>query len=384
MKAFPPELVDITLDFLFDDVLTLIKCSQVCRTWVPTSRYHLWAMRIAHFGAGDTKTSRLVRLLSNPLSTLAPAVRRVCVGSIAQQRDLMSLMKKISPCLQVLQASKSLYLRTITWKDIDEFSRVAFLSKFSSLTELVLSNIQFGVFDDMASVLASFPALQRLYFVRVQWQGGLPYDPAKLNLTFPELRTLEIDYGCQSVVEWLRLSPPTFPRLSTFHLKLSDIPSAGIFSPDFAPSLVHVEIGFYRLYLDSLRHFHIDLSRNPALRNIHISHLQLNELGLSGADPLTNRVYVGWVPEVLASVASPAVQRLRLSIWVTTVSDIDLLDWASLKEIFQRSPFLALGKLVLDMYGKMYVKAERDRVEKRIHTALDGARATDLLEFRWH
>ncbi|KAJ7487795.1 hypothetical protein FB451DRAFT_727396 [Mycena latifolia] len=387
MKTFPPELVDITLDFLYDDVLALIRCSQVCKAWVPTSRFHLWAMRIVHFtGEVDANTDRLVRLLSNPFSTLAAAVRRVSLGSISQQRDLMLLMDKISPCSSVLQASRSLYLRAIIWKGIDESSRTLFVSKFSSLTELVFSNMKFGTFDDMAGVLAAFPNLQRLYFVRVQWHGGPPHtgSPA-LQLTFPKLNTLEIDYGCQDVIDWIRLCGENFPRLSTFHMKLSDVvPSSESFSPAFAPSLEHIEIAFYRLYLENLRHFDIDLSQNRALRSIHISHLQLNELGVSGADPLTSRVYVGWVPEVLASVASPCVEKLRLSIWVSAVTDIDLLDWGSLKQVFTRSAFSSLGCLQLDMYGKMYAKADREEVEKWVYNVLSGSKAANLLEFRWH
>ncbi|KAJ7152579.1 hypothetical protein C8R43DRAFT_1235603 [Mycena crocata] len=384
MKSFPPELVDNTLDFLYDDVLTLIKCSRVCKAWVPTARYHLWAMRIVHFGAAaDAKTDRLVQLLSNPLSTLAPAVRRVCVGSISKKRDLTKLMNKISSCSQVLQTSRSLYLRAITWKDIDEAARRSFVSKFDSLTELVLSNIKFGSFDDMLSLLGSFPKLQRLYFVRVQWEdGAFP----SLNLTFPALETLELDYGCQDVIAWLRLcSGKTFPRLSTFHLKQSDIiPSSEYFFPAFAPALEHVEIAFYRLYLESLCYFDIDLSNNHALRSVHISHLQLNELGLSGADPLSNSVYLGWVPKIMASVTSLFLERLRLSIWVTAVSDIDLLDWTSLQRIFLRPQFSALNSFVLEMYGKMYARADQKEVEKRIFTALEGTKAANLLDFRWH
>ncbi|KAJ7637171.1 hypothetical protein FB45DRAFT_1139665 [Roridomyces roridus] len=369
MKTFPPELVDITLDFLFDDVLTLIRSSQVCKAW---------------------KTERLVRLLSHPLSTLAPAIRRVCVGSIAQQADLMALMKQISPCAPVLRFSRSLYLRAITWKDIDDTCRDMFVSKFGSVTELVLSNIQFGAFDDLAGLLASFPALQRLYFVRVQWLHGPQRDSMKL-LNLPNLKTLEIDYGCQDVVEWLHHCSPEFPSLSTFHLKLSEIrPTLDKFIPDFTPCLEHVELAFYRLYPESLHHFTVDLSQNTVLRSVHLSHLQLNELGLSGADPSTNSIYVGWVPKVLSSVRAPAaVEKLRFSVWVTAVSDIDLLDWDSLKRIFLPStsglnPYASLNSFVLDLYGKMYDKADRETVERRIHAALQECRAEKCLKFRWH
>jgi hypothetical protein len=220
-------------------------------------------MRIVHFAAAvDSNTDRLVRLLSDPLSTLAPHVRRVCVSTLVQQRELTSLMNKISPCSPVLQASKSLYLRAITWKDIDEQSRSSFVSQFGSLTELVFSNMKFGTFDDMAGFLASFPNLQRLYFVRVQWQGGPPRaDSPALDLILPKLKTLEVDYGCNDVIEWLRVCDKNFPRVSKFHLKMSDImPSSEAFSPAFAPSLEHVEIGFYRLYHGAFSTFLYNIS----------------------------------------------------------------------------------------------------------------------------
>ncbi|KAJ6571688.1 hypothetical protein B0H19DRAFT_664790 [Mycena capillaripes] len=379
MKAFPLELVDMTIDFLFDDVLSLLKCSQVCKAWIPTSRYHLSAMRIFHFGGAtvDSNTVRLVGLLSHPLSTLAPAIRRVSVGAITKQSDILSLLHKIVPCSPVLKASRSLYLRAITWKNIDDASRISFVSLFTNVSELVLSNIKFGAYDDMASILASFPNLQRLYFARIQWPGGLPQNS---NLTFPELRTLEVDYGCQDVLDWLRLSDTTFPRLSILHLKFSEIVTTESYPTAFAPALEHIELAFYRLHLKNLRDFEIDFSGNHELRSIHISHLALNELGLSGANP----IYIGWVPKVLTTVSSPFLENLRLSIWISAVSNIDLLDWGSLKEIFLGSQFLSLRKLLVEMYGKMHHKPDREMVERRIYNELAGSRAAAILEFCWH
>lgn len=229
--------------------MSLLKCSLVCRAWVSAARYHLWTMRMANFG-GDvrSKNDRLVKLLSDPLSTLGPAVRRVCIGSISQPKDLTYLMHKIAPCRHVLHTTRSLYLRGVTWKDIDDASRVAFTSKFANLTELVLSNVKFSTCESMVRLITSFPLLQRLYFVRVQWGASTSYSATRLVL--PRLRTLQVDYGCQDVIDWLSLSRDDFSSLQALHLKLSEIePSNGGFLPAFAPSLEHFEIAFYKLYL---------------------------------------------------------------------------------------------------------------------------------------
>ncbi|KAJ7062297.1 hypothetical protein C8F01DRAFT_1368915 [Mycena amicta] len=42
MDAFPPELIDYTLDFLHDDHPSLRTCSLVCRAWVHASRFRLF------------------------------------------------------------------------------------------------------------------------------------------------------------------------------------------------------------------------------------------------------------------------------------------------------------------------------------------------------
>lgn len=42
-KAFPPELIDIIIDHLHADNKSLAACTLVCRSWLPSSRYHLFS-----------------------------------------------------------------------------------------------------------------------------------------------------------------------------------------------------------------------------------------------------------------------------------------------------------------------------------------------------
>ncbi|OCH89642.1 hypothetical protein OBBRIDRAFT_732315, partial [Obba rivulosa] len=37
-----PELIDIILDFLYDDYATLKNCILTCTSWIPTCRLHLF------------------------------------------------------------------------------------------------------------------------------------------------------------------------------------------------------------------------------------------------------------------------------------------------------------------------------------------------------
>jgi hypothetical protein len=119
------------------------------------------------------------------------------------------------------------------------------------------------------------------------------------------------------------------------------------------------------------------------LKSIHISHLQLHELGASDGDSEVKRLYVGWVPEFLASVFSD-IDQVQLSIWISTPSDIDILDWPCVKGIFKRPQFAKLRELLLNISGKIYNDADKELVERRIYTGLNGCRAADVLEFRWH
>ncbi|KAJ7274986.1 hypothetical protein C8J57DRAFT_1466845, partial [Mycena rebaudengoi] len=335
MNLLPPELVDKTLDFIYDDFPALFACSHVCKAWLPTSRYHLWGTRTLDLGGGlNRKNDRIVQLLSDPLSTLALGVRQVNIDSISQPRDFLLLMSRIAPCRSVLQVTRSLYLKKMIWKDIDEASRTSFISSFDSLTELTFSNIKFGSFGDMASLLVSFPNLESLSFIRVGWSSTLPsLGSPSLQLNLPHLRTLDIDGGSQDVVEWLRLGKNTFSHLENARFKLSDVPpSCETLLVDFAPSLERIEIAFYRLRFDRFQSLNIDLCRNTTLRSIHITHIQLG----SAEYPFPN---VGWVSRALASVTSPFIHTIRFAIWINDAKNINQIDWESLKANFNRPQF---------------------------------------------
>lgn len=49
--TLPPELIDIVLDHLHDDKLTLTQCALVSRIWVSASHYHLFLRTTLRFCA---------------------------------------------------------------------------------------------------------------------------------------------------------------------------------------------------------------------------------------------------------------------------------------------------------------------------------------------
>ncbi|KAJ7274985.1 hypothetical protein C8J57DRAFT_1224536 [Mycena rebaudengoi] len=348
-----------TLDFLCDDLQALRACSEVCRAWLPSSRYHLWRMRTLYLGRGGDY--RPIRLLSDPLSTLVPVVRRVGIGDIWKPSHVLHLVQVIARCRSVLYArTQSLSLKEMLWKDIDEASRTLFISSFGNLTELIFSNMKFGSFGDMAGLLVSFPNLQSLSLIRVGWNGRLPSldsDSPSLHLNLPQLRTLNIDHGSRDIAEWLRIGDNTFPRLEKARLKIFKIP----------PSL----------HFDRLQSLDIDLSRNMALRKIHISHIQLLR---PGTYPLPN---MGWVLRALASVTSPFIHTIQFTIFINDVANINQMEWDSMRVILNRPQFGSMQTLLLEMYGNLSA-AERAELEIKVFEALGGTRAANILLFFWH
>ncbi|OCH96235.1 hypothetical protein OBBRIDRAFT_718887, partial [Obba rivulosa] len=55
----PPDIVDNTIAFLYDDPSSLKACSLTCRAWLPTTRIHLFSF----VDLSDNKFSRFQRIL---------------------------------------------------------------------------------------------------------------------------------------------------------------------------------------------------------------------------------------------------------------------------------------------------------------------------------
>lgn len=85
-QPLPQEIVDMLIDFLFDDHKTLADCSTVSRQWVPSTRFHLFReFRIRSFGNSTIITPRKLKSIRQVVDLMtaspwiAPAVRNLHV-----------------------------------------------------------------------------------------------------------------------------------------------------------------------------------------------------------------------------------------------------------------------------------------------------------------
>lgn len=79
----PPELIDVIIDHLYWDLTTLRTCSLVARSWLPSSRYHLFrAITLSPKLASSGKHTEVVfmELLTSPFCTFHTFVRRLQIN----------------------------------------------------------------------------------------------------------------------------------------------------------------------------------------------------------------------------------------------------------------------------------------------------------------
>lgn len=170
MSNIPPELSDHIIDFLHDDRRALKACSLTCRTWYPTSRYHLY--RKVHLNSLEGCQTFIQILQSSPY--LGQFARYLNLCNIAPHApkypgnasELASLWPRILPALPHVEHVDASFLT------IDHSLTTLLTRNFPRTAELTLQYCRFQSFSDLASVLLAFPSLQRCTFRGVSWDGG--------------------------------------------------------------------------------------------------------------------------------------------------------------------------------------------------------------------
>jgi hypothetical protein len=151
-KILPQELIDSVIDHCHDDHSTLKTCALVCKTWLPSSRSHIFhAITLqppekparSFFVRRITDSQRLFRILqTSPKIALYIRELSICEGMvgrewIAQERTLpviLSMLKNV----QRLQLERSASMQ-ISWIELPEDLHDAFAGILASPTLLELS-----------------------------------------------------------------------------------------------------------------------------------------------------------------------------------------------------------------------------------------------------
>jgi len=235
----PHEVVDLIIDFLHNDRHTLATCAIVCRSWLPSSRYHLFSR--VDLSLSDIE--HFAKLFKRPKSTFPSYIQSLSLAgnaSSAQQRAPYVGWTY----LEGLDAVDSLYLRHIEREALQPLAHSKLLSSFHHLTRLDIAGIFCHSFDDVLDIICTYPHLRELSVSAIWWQvpGSQTF---KQDLALPCLRTLHLPSPPAPLLEWLLARPSTLDVEALHMRRVPAIQSRliGLFLRRLGSSLKHLEIG---------------------------------------------------------------------------------------------------------------------------------------------
>ncbi|KAF7975691.1 hypothetical protein HWV62_8805 [Athelia sp. TMB] len=188
---FAQELVDMIVDFLYDDRATLAACGLTCRSWLPAARFHLfYRVEVSPF------TFQSLCEVFERWPHLAVHVQSLSVGdrALSDQKtppadEMVAQVHRLTALLTSVR-----YLRIsgrfLRWTARRAWPVLrALSSSMSQVTHLDVLYLTVLALGDWAVFLSNFTALRRVSLFQVFWGVGDGPDPA-LRLAHP--LTMEI------------------------------------------------------------------------------------------------------------------------------------------------------------------------------------------------
>ncbi|KAH8101375.1 hypothetical protein BXZ70DRAFT_88828 [Cristinia sonorae] len=192
----PLELVDIIIDYLYDDIESLSACSLVARDWRPSTRYHLFRdLRISGDNIFSGYDSFLHFLDKSP--AICPFIRTLCLSGIGKPKIASGEQCLIGPYVLVtlldrLTALHTLTLDQIVWGGVLRRSRKGFWPvkwpptprPFGTLRLHRVESHDFGSSQytkSILQILQAFGAVQKLEVLSVEFDNMPSSDVARLH-----------------------------------------------------------------------------------------------------------------------------------------------------------------------------------------------------------
>jgi hypothetical protein len=165
-----PELQDRILDNLHDSKKDLSTCSIVCKSWLPTCRFHLFAEVIY-----NPEFARFLDSSMHAFNSIAPYIKQVTMkGPFSQEDELYVSAYSILRLERVFK----LHIQTFNWESDEALNSTSFIFSIPEiifshhLTSLTLRFIIFPSFTVLTALLDTFVALQELSIFDVTWGGA--------------------------------------------------------------------------------------------------------------------------------------------------------------------------------------------------------------------
>jgi hypothetical protein len=244
-RPLPNELIDRIIDHLYDDLTTLRCCTLVAKSFLPSSRLHLFITRDFNITSAMYTKLQTDHDAFTSFCLIAPLIQ--CL--VTDWHEMDEGMHMLPVLLSKGLAPRSLAHCGFDTSKLSEDSGLSFptLGLEESLTSLSLDGVRFSSFSEMIEAITSVPRLETL-LLSVHWKDlfVLDFDPSR-SLP-PRLRTLEIRGGApvRLLLQWL-LTQPSLPALHTLTLSplySDDISSVGSLIRLLGPSLERLSLTF--------------------------------------------------------------------------------------------------------------------------------------------
>lgn len=259
MLQLPTEIIEIILDFLYDDPRSLAMCSRVGRNWVAACRFHIFHESIS---LTQRSSQQFIALAQHPLSTICMFVRglefdgalasgdREAISTIQFSHGYCWLVNATAATMGRFPNLRSLGLTNFDLRDFSADLISSFSSVFSNVTEFTLTAIEFASVSDVLDLTSTLPNLRHWSLRNVQWD-----DPSfSSTVNFPNvpssLQSLQLeDCYKRDIISWLlSLKPvPLISHIDFGKIYPKDAPTLGEYLKVLGPALLTLRLGFFSL-----------------------------------------------------------------------------------------------------------------------------------------
>ncbi|KAK7448795.1 hypothetical protein VKT23_013525 [Stygiomarasmius scandens] len=332
----PQELVDTIIDFLFDDKDSLNSCALVSKSWLPSSRFHLF--HTVALASTDTDKRRRLHDLITANPHIGNCIHYLQLSVPSEEDTALEALLPLLPSLRKLNLTSG---SLVPWLSIPLSIRTTILRTVFPLDSLVYLCLRNWEFDDTEEFERLLESCGRNLKVLSLWcVKFLAYKQTSAEEGEPKpppikLDSLILDYvDCPSLCEWLLSEPRTLDLTSLTSLRLAH-------STD-----THSSIQTLLITLGpSLEKFHykpgvslisspLDLSSNSSLHTIHLT--------------LEEPEALGWAVDAVASLPSASTSSSEHTESEEPIPDLpDQEDPGLTSPMKSTSP---LTNLTLDLY----------------------------------
>ncbi|KAJ6471754.1 hypothetical protein C8R47DRAFT_1222016 [Mycena vitilis] len=341
----PPEVEELVIDHLYNEIETLGSCGLVCESWLSTSRYHLFGAISLHTG----NWREFLQLINSPLATFVPYIYTLTVSG--SSRDKTPYLTEMLPELPVFPALKSLQFYLIAWTHVSKPTVDCLAQLVLNVTDLSLRRVSFRSPLDLVELLSRFPRLRRLSVEFRFWNHGGSLDPVDTQ-SLGTAHTLEcVRLGdvqrdpAGHVLTWLNPAVGAAPIrvLQLGSLRRRSIAPLGKLLSSVGPELCELNLDFWHdVTADDIK-THIDLARNTSLR-----HLTVHPSKREGDN----------APWALLAALHCTITALTLELSMTSVDVLDEFEWRDLNTTL-KAHFSALRYLrILVKDGRVLTEGE--------------------------